>query len=95
MAEKSPSRAVSSTEFKNRLGHYLDEVLEGKSVTVSRRGKPVATLEANQKSLPLMGLPEKQLREFHSLVDNLDTEDIALVVQFVRKLLEGKLGSKK
>ena len=95
MSEKSSPRAISSTNFKKRLGHYLDEVVQGREVTVSRRGKPVVNLEAVQKNLPLLGLPENQIREFHSLVNSLEPEDFVLVVQFVRKTLENKLASKK
>lgn len=36
--------SVSARELKNRLGHYLRVVRQGKAVMVTSRGKPVACL---------------------------------------------------
>ena len=44
------SRAVSATEFKAKLFRYLDEIEQnGGSITITRRGRPVAVLQRAKK----------------------------------------------
>lgn len=97
MSEKPSSRAISSTEFKNRLGHYLDEAMEGKSVTVSRRGKPVVTLEPSQRVLPL-GVVGQMTNDQEKLVEvakTLNPYDLGRLIGLARQMVEENLNPKK
>ena len=73
MSGKPTPRSVSSTEFKNHQGSWMDKVVEGVRLTVLRRGKRVATIEPVQQALPLV----EKLTD-RELLDRL-VQEIALV----------------
>jgi prevent-host-death family protein len=88
MSEKPSSHHISSTDLRKKLGHWLDEAVQGKEVVVSRRGKPEVVLEAVQKCLLLEGLPKNSVKEFYSLLNQLKPEDLAVVIRQVRSMVE-------
>jgi hypothetical protein len=88
---RGPYRRSSMSDLRAHMGTHMKKVSEGSPLVVTNRGKPIAIIDEYQKSLPLFGLPERQIGEFHDLVDGLESEDLALVIQFVRKILESKI----
>jgi prevent-host-death family protein len=56
-------RQVGAYEAKTRLSELLDEVESGDSITITRRGRPVAILTP---SSPVASEPEHVIRELRS-----------------------------
>ncbi len=60
MAKKS----VGARELKNRLGTYLRQAREGRTIVITHRGRPVAELRALS---PARGAEEARLAELVAL----------------------------
>jgi len=96
MSEKFPARRVSSTDLRKQLGHWLDEVSDGKKVVVSRRGKPVATVEATQGVLPLGGVDRmtKDQEELAEVAKDLESYDLGRLIGIARQMIEENIKMK-
>ncbi len=78
------TRVIGATEFKARCLALLDEIDEqGGTITVTKRGRPVATISPapKKKSRSPIGILEGKLKD---LVDIMDT-DISIDWGMVRR----------
>jgi antitoxin (DNA-binding transcriptional repressor) of toxin-antitoxin stability system len=78
---KSELTKVSATEFKRNQGSMLDKVVKGLRLTIFRRGKPMATVEASQGTLPLEESisTEKLGKELSDLVQKMEPKDLGII----------------
>lgn len=56
MAILTTMSSYSVAEAKNNLPKLLDRMLAGEAVTITRRGKPIARLEAISEARPASGV---------------------------------------
>ena len=57
MSAVSPGGSIGIYDLKNQLSAVLEEVMEGKEVTVTKHGRPIARIAPSRRLIARIGRP--------------------------------------